>query len=100
MYMLVDLIRNMEVELGDHRCQYPRRKQKRFSGKISANPITAKILLEGPISKFSEGGASASYILSYKTSYLNHTAPNCIIMAMPSEDCHTVLMTCMENIAT
>lgn len=82
-----DIIRNADVYAGGFNAQYGGRiggiidvntregNKKRFSGKISANPITAKVLLEGPISEFSEGGASASYILSYKTSYLNHTAP-------------------------
>lgn len=82
-----DLIRNADVSAGGFNAEYGGRiggvidvntregNKKEFSGKISANPITAKVLIEGPISKFSEGGASSSYVLSYKTSYLNQTAP-------------------------
>ncbi|MBP9690219.1 MAG: TonB-dependent receptor, partial [Bacteroidia bacterium] len=43
--------------------------------KFSVSPISSKILLEGPMSKFNESGASSSYIISYKNSYLNKTAP-------------------------
>ncbi|GAB1449429.1 carboxypeptidase regulatory-like domain-containing protein [Bacteroidota bacterium] len=81
-----DIIRNAEVSAGGFNAQYGGRisgiidvttregNKKQFGGKISANPITAKVLLEGPISAFSEGGSSSSIIASYKTSYLNKTA--------------------------
>jgi hypothetical protein len=82
-----DIIRNAEVSSGGFNAQYGGRisgiidvstregDKKHFSGKLAANPITAKILLEGPFRKFTEDGGSSSYILSYKTSYLNKTAP-------------------------
>ncbi|MFN7313375.1 MAG: TonB-dependent receptor [Bacteroidota bacterium] len=82
-----DIIRSADVYAGGFGAQYGGRigavidvntregNKKQLSGKISASPISAKILLEGPFSKFSEGGSSSSYILSYKTSYLNRTAP-------------------------
>ncbi|MBP7510896.1 MAG: TonB-dependent receptor [Bacteroidia bacterium] len=82
-----DIIRNAEVSSGGFNAQYGGRisgiidvstregDKKRFSGKLAANPITAKILLEGPFRKFTEDGGSSSYILSYKTSYINKTAP-------------------------
>jgi len=82
-----DIIRNAEVSSGGFNAQYGGRisgiidvstregDKKKFSGKLAANPITAKILLEGPFKKFTEDGGSSSYILSYKTSYLNKTAP-------------------------
>lgn len=38
--------------------------------KISVNPFTAKINLEGPLRKYSYGNAYSSYVFSYKTSYL------------------------------
>ncbi len=81
-----DIIRNAEVSSGGFNAQYGGRvsgiidvstregDKKKFSGKVSANPITAKILLEGPIRKFTEDGGSASYLFSYKTSYLDKTA--------------------------
>ena len=82
-----DLIRNADVSAGGFNAQYGGRvsgiidvntregNKKELSGKLSINPITAKVLLEGPLSKFSEGGSSSSLIFSYKTSYLNKTAP-------------------------
>ncbi|OYU95046.1 MAG: TonB-dependent receptor [Bacteroidetes bacterium B1(2017)] len=81
-----DLIRNAEVSSGGFNAQYGGRisgiidvstregDKKRFSGKVSANPITAKVMLEGPIRKFTEDGGSASYVVSYKTSYLDKTS--------------------------
>lgn len=44
-------------------------------GKLNVNPFTAKALIEGPLkSKTKEGKANASYIVSYKNSYLNKTS--------------------------
>jgi len=48
--------------------------KQHFAGKIAANPFNAKVLLEGPFKKFTAGGGSSSYILSYKTSYLDKTS--------------------------
>ncbi len=82
-----DVIRSADVYAGGFGAQYGGRigaiidvntregNKTRFGGKVSASPISSKILFEGPISKFTEGGASASYIISYKNSYLNKTAP-------------------------
>ncbi len=82
-----DVIRSADVYAGGFGAQYGGRigaiidvntregNKTRFGGKVSASPISSKILFEGPISKFTEGGASASYIVSYKNSYLNITAP-------------------------
>lgn len=82
-----DVIRSADVYAGGFGAQYGGRigaiidvntregNKTRFGGKVSASPISSKILLEGPISKFTEGGASASYLVSYKNSYLNQTAP-------------------------
>lgn len=81
-----DIIRSTDVYAGGFNAQYGGRigaivdvttregNKKEFSGKVSANTITSKVLLEGPIKKFTEGGSSASYILSYKTSYLDQTS--------------------------
>ena len=82
-----DVIRSADVYAGGFGAQYGGRigaiidvntregNKTRFGGKVSASPISSKLLFEGPISKFTEGGASASYIISYKNSYLNRTAP-------------------------
>ena len=46
-----------------------------FKGKINSSPFNSKILLEGPLKPYTEGKGSSSFILSYKNSYLNRTAP-------------------------
>lgn len=81
-----DIIRSADVYAGGFGAQYGGRigavidvntregNKKEFGGKVSVSPISAKVLLEGPITKFTEGGASASYIVSYKNSYLDKTA--------------------------
>lgn len=81
-----DIIRSADVFAGGFNAQYGGRigaivdvstregNKKQFTAKVSANPITSKVLLEGPLRKFSEGSGSASYIVSYKTSYLDQTS--------------------------
>jgi hypothetical protein len=90
-----DIIRNADVSTGGFNAQYGGRisgiidvttregDKKRFSGKVAVNPITAKILLEGPLRKFTEDGGSASYVLSYKTSYLDKTSQTLYSYADP-----------------
>lgn len=46
-----------------------------FAGKINSSPFNSKLLLEGPLKKYTPGGSSSSYILSYKNSYLDKSAP-------------------------
>lgn len=82
-----DLIKSADVSAGGFNAQHGGRisgiidvntkdgNRKHFSGKMSINPITAKVHLEGPLSKFTEGSGSSSYIISAKTSYLDKTAP-------------------------
>jgi hypothetical protein len=82
-----DLIKTADVSAGGFNVQHGGRisgvidvstrdgNRKDFSGKISINPITAKFHIEAPITKFTDGGGSSSYVLSYKTSYLDKTAP-------------------------
>ncbi len=82
-----DLIKTADVSAGGFNVQYGGRisgvidvstrdgNRKDFSGKIAVNPVTAKFHIEGPVSKYTEGGGSASYIISCKTSYLDKTAP-------------------------
>ncbi len=81
-----DIIRSADVYAGGFGAQYGGRvgaiidvntkegNKKDLSGKVSVNPISAKVLFEGPMKKF-DNGASSSFILSYKTSYLDRTAP-------------------------
>ncbi len=82
-----DLIKTADVSAGGFNVQHGGRisgvidvstrdgNRKEFSGKISINPITAKFHIEAPITKFTDGGGSSSYVISYKTSYLDKTAP-------------------------
>lgn len=81
-----DIIRNADVYSAGFGAQYGGRisavvdvttregAKNKLSGKLAVNPFTSKILLEGPLRKFKEGGGSVSYIFSYKTSYLDKTS--------------------------
>jgi len=80
-----DIIRSADVYAGGFNAQYGGRvgsiidvstregNKTEFAGKLNVNPMTTKILVEGPFSKF-QNGSSASYIFSYKTSYLDKTS--------------------------
>ena len=49
--------------------------KKKFAGKLSFNPFGANVLLEGPIIKLKEDrGGALTYLISGKTSYLEHTS--------------------------
>lgn len=78
-----DIIRNADVYSGGFGAEYGGRissimdittrdgNKKRTSGKVAASPFGARVLVEGPLKKYSENSNSTiSYILSAKTSYL------------------------------
>lgn len=46
-----------------------------FSGKVNSSPFNSKVLLEGPLKKYEAAKSSSSFIVSYKNSYLNKSAP-------------------------
>nr|MBA3706822.1 TonB-dependent receptor plug domain-containing protein [Bacteroidota bacterium] len=82
-----DIIRNADVYSGGFGAEYGGRissimdittrdgNKKRVAGKIAASPFGAKVLVEGPLKKYVEGGAAtSSFILSAKTSYLPTTS--------------------------
>jgi hypothetical protein len=81
-----DIIRSADVYAGGFNAQYGGRigavvdvttregNKKQLSSKVSVNTITSKVLLEGPIKKFTTDGGSSSFIVSYKTSYLDQTS--------------------------
>lgn len=82
-----DIIKNVDVYTGGFPAQYGGRisavvdvttrdgNQKKFSGKVGANPFMAHALLEIPLVKLREGkNISSSLILSSKVSYLDRTA--------------------------
>jgi hypothetical protein len=82
-----DIIRNADVYSGGFGAEYGGRissimdittrdgNKKRIAGKIAASPFGAKVLVEGPLKKYTEnGGGTSSFILSAKTSYLPTTS--------------------------
>ena len=81
-----DIIRSVDVYTGGFNAQYGGRisavvdvqtregNKKHFSGKISANPFTSKILLEGPLKKLNAEGSSISYVFDAKSSYLDKSS--------------------------
>lgn len=48
--------------------------KQELTGKVSASPFGAKVLLEGPLMRLNEQGTGISYILSLKHSYLEETS--------------------------
>ena len=82
-----DAIRNVDVQSAGFGAQYGNRtgaildirtkdgNKNRISGKLSASPIMARAMLEGPIIRPKrEGGSSLSFLLSAKHSYLESTS--------------------------
>ncbi len=82
-----DLLASAEIFTGGFPAQYGGRisavldvttrdgNKKRIAGKVSANPFSSKLSLEGPIVKQKEtGGASSSFVFSFKNSYLDKTS--------------------------
>ncbi len=58
--------------------------KKRFGGLVSASPFQVKALLEGPIRPFNpQTGASSSYLITGKHSYLDKTSPKLYDYATP-----------------
>jgi hypothetical protein len=96
-----DIIRTADVMAGGFNVQHGGRigsiidvstregNKTRTSGKISVSPIASKVLLEGPLKKFNDG-SSSSYILSYKTSYLDRTSPALYSYADPENRNNTL----------
>ncbi len=83
-----DILKTADVYTGGFSAEYGGRissimdlktkdgNKNRIAGKFSASTFGAKALLEGPLSKpKTQGGGSSSFILSYKNSYLDKTAP-------------------------
>jgi hypothetical protein len=46
----------------------------RFGGKGSINTFTSKLLLEGPVKRFSRGESNSSFAVSYRNSYLKQSS--------------------------
>lgn len=82
-----DAIRNVDIQTAGFNAQYGNRtsaildvrtkdgNKNRLSGKLSASPIMARAMLEGPIVRESkEGSSSTTFLLSLKHSYLEETS--------------------------
>ncbi|NNC83687.1 MAG: TonB-dependent receptor [Flavobacteriales bacterium] len=82
-----DILRNADVYSGGFNAEYGGRissvmdittrdgNKQRIAGKVSASTFGAKALIEGPLKSPSEpGGASSSFVLSAKRSYLDKTS--------------------------
>jgi hypothetical protein len=82
-----DAIRNADVYSAGFNAQYGNRtsaildvrtkdgNKNRLSGKLSASPIMARAMLEGPLAKAKrEGGSSLTFLASVKHSYLDKTS--------------------------
>lgn len=82
-----DIIRAADIYTGGFNAEYGDRvssimdittrdgNKKRMGGKVGANPFTAKLLLEGPLKKETDGSeGSSSFLLTGKTSYIDKTS--------------------------
>ncbi len=82
-----DLLLNADIYTGGFNAEYGGRvssmmdlrtrqgNKKEFSGKVSTNTFASRVLVEGPIKKYSEESTnSISYALSVKHSYLEQTS--------------------------
>ena len=82
-----DIIRNADVYTGGFGAEYSGRissimdittrdgNKKRIAGKIGGNTFGAKVMIEGPLKKAkTPDGATASFIISAKNSYLEQTS--------------------------
>jgi hypothetical protein len=82
-----DAIRTVDIQTAGFSAEYGNRtsaildvrtkdgNKNRLSGKLSASPIMARAMLEGPLSKpKQEGGGSTTFLLSVKHSYLDQTS--------------------------
>lgn len=82
-----DVIRSVNVFTGGFSAEYGDRlsavldvttrdgNKKKLSGLVGASPFLARAILEGPIKKQDATGASISYLLNAKVSYLDQTSP-------------------------
>ena len=83
-----ELIKNVDVLTGGFGAEYGGRisaivdiqtrdgNKVRHGGFASASPFAVKAMIEGPISKFEEGGGSSSFVVSTKKSLIDRTSKN------------------------
>lgn len=82
-----DIMKDIEVHSAAFNVQYGGRigavvdvstrdgNKKNFSGKASAGPFVAKVIFEGPLKAYKPGEGSSSFLVSYRNSYLDQSAP-------------------------
>ncbi len=83
-----DIIREADIYTGGYGAEFGGRissimdiktvdgRKDKFGGKVEVNPFGSKVMVEGPVwNNTKEGGSSASYVFSGKTSYLEQTSP-------------------------
>lgn len=58
--------------------------KNRLAGKVSAGTFTSKILLEGPLKRFSRGSGNSSLAVSFRNSYLKQSSKLLYNYADPS----------------
>ncbi|MDF1698780.1 MAG: TonB-dependent receptor [Saprospiraceae bacterium] len=83
-----ELIKNVDVLTGGFGAEYGGRisaivdiqtrdgNKVRHGGFASVSPFAVKAMVEGPISKFKEGGGSSSFVISTKKSLIDRTSKN------------------------
>jgi len=93
-----DLIKNADVLTGGFGAEYGGRisaivdiqtrdgNKVRHGGFVSASPFAAKALIEGPISKWKEGGGSTSFVFSGKKSLIDQTSKTLYSYAAQDEE--------------
>lgn len=81
-----ELVKSADIYTGGFDAQYGGRissimdityrdgNNKKFSGKASASPFMAKLVLEGPLSKPKDGPGGASYVFSAKQSLIDQSS--------------------------
>ncbi len=82
-----DAIRSVDIQTAGFNAQYGNRtsaildihtkdgNKNRISGKLSASPVMARAMIEGPISRAKDDdGSSTTFLLSVKHSYLEQTS--------------------------
>lgn len=81
-----DIMRSVDIFTGGFKADYGGRSsavidvktrdgnKKEFAGKMSVNPFTAKLQIEGPLKKVTDSTAGISYIMSSRNSYLDQSS--------------------------
>lgn len=93
-----ELIKNVDVLTGGFNAEHGGRisaivdiqtrdgNKVRHGGFVSASPFAAKAMIEGPISKFTEGGGSSSFVFSAKRSLIDRTSKTLYKYAAEDEE--------------